>query len=58
MKKFFVTAAILILGAAIGIGGYLLYQHLSDDNNKVEEHTPKVVKYRLDMKLAETDAEK
>ena len=58
MKKFFVTAAVLILGAAIGIGGYLLYQHLSDDNNKVEEHTPKVVKYRLDMKLAETDAEK
>lgn len=66
MKNILATAAILILGAMLGVGCYLAYQHfLSKESSTtkptvtVKEKEPKTAnKHRLDMELAITDAEK
>ena len=66
MKKILVTVAILILGAMLGIGCYLAYQHFQSKESdaiktlataKGKEHKT-ASKHRLNMKLAVTDAEK
>ena len=70
MKKILITAAILILGAVLGVGSYLAYQHFSDKKSSTTKPTVTVkdeksgkegkteFKHRLDMELAITDAEK
>ena len=66
MKKILVTAAILILGAMLGVGCYLAYQHFQSKESDtiktlatVKEKEPETKsKHRLDMELAVTDAEK
>ena len=66
MKKILVTAAILILGAVLGVGCYLAYQHFQSKEGDpiktlatVKEKEPETAsKHRLNMKLAVTDAEK
>ena len=66
MKKILATAAILILGAMLGVGCYLAYQHFQSKESDaiktlatVKEKEPETTsKHRLDMELAVTDAEK
>lgn len=66
MKKILTTAAILILGAILGVGCYLAYQHFQSKESgtiktlaTVKEKEPETEsKRRLDMELAVTDAEK
>lgn len=70
MKKILATAAFLILGAVLGIGSYLAYQHFSSKESDTtkptvtvkhkdgEKESKTVFKHRLDMELAITDAEK
>lgn len=66
MKKILATAAILILGAMLGVGCYLAYQHFQSKESgtiktlaTVKEKEPETTsKHRLDMELAVTDAEK
>ena len=69
-KKILATAAFLILGAVLGIGSYLAYQHFSSKESSTakptvtvkdkesEKESKTVFKHRLDMELAVTDTEK
>lgn len=66
MKKILVTAVILILGAMLGVGCYLTYQHFKhEENNPIktlatvkEKELETDSRHRLNMELAVTDAEK
>lgn len=66
MKKILAIVAILILGAILGVGCYLAYQHFQSKEGDpiktlatVKEKEPETAsKHRLNMKLAVTDAEK
>lgn len=65
MKKILAIVAIMILGAMLGVGCYLAYQHFMSIENDPKtlatvkkKEQEKKNKHRLDMELAVTDAEK